>query len=131
MNEYKILGVKNLPNSEVEIEVEVSAEYLQSFWSKAVAHVGEHIEIAGFRKGHIPENVLVGKMGEMSIVEESAEMALAEVYPKVVVEKNINAIGRPKVTITKMAKGSPLNFKAITAIVPEVKLPNYKKLLKK
>ena len=130
MNEYKILGVKNLPNSEVEIEVEVSAEYLQSFWSKAVAHVGEHIEIAGFRKGHIPENVLVGKMGEMSIVEESAEMALAEVYPKVVVEKNINAIGRPKVTITKMAKGSPLNFKAITAIVPEVKLPNYKKIAK-
>ena len=130
MNEYKILDVKNLPKSEVEIEVEVSAEYLQSFWSKAVAHVGEHIEIAGFRKGHIPENVLVGKVGEMSIIEESAEMALAEVYPKIVIEKNINAIGRPKVTITKMAKGSPLNFKVVTAIVPEVKLPDYKKIAK-
>jgi FKBP-type peptidyl-prolyl cis-trans isomerase (trigger factor) len=130
VNEYKIVSTKNLPHSEVEIEAEITAEYVESFWKQAIAHIGEHVEIAGFRKGNIPETVLLSKVGEMTILEEASEMALSDVYPKIIVEKKINAIGRPKVTITKMAKGNPLVFKAITAVVPEIKLPNYKKIAK-
>ena len=46
-------------------------------------------------------------------------------------EKKIDAIGKPEIQITKLASGNPLEFKIITAVVPEVKLPDYKKIAQK
>jgi len=127
---YKVLNTNKLPNSEMEIEVEITAAYVESFWTKALAHLNEHATVDGFRPGKIPEKVLIAKIGEMSVVEECAEMALAEAYPEILTEEKINAIGRPRINITKMAKGSPLTCKIKLAVMPEVKLPNYKKIAK-
>lgn len=131
MSNYKIIKIEKLPQSEVEIEAEISADYISSFWTKAVEHLGQHVKLDGFRTGKIPENVLVSKVGEMTIVQESADIALSNIYPTLIIENKIHAIGRPEVVITKMAKGSPVTFKMKTAVVPEIKLPDYKKIAAK
>jgi FKBP-type peptidyl-prolyl cis-trans isomerase (trigger factor) len=66
----------------------------------------------------------------MMILEEMAEQALHDAYPKIIEEHKLDAIGRPQIMITKIAKGSDLEFKIITAVLPEMKLPDYKKLAK-
>ncbi len=128
---YKIIKITNLPQSEVEVEAEITADYINSLWPKAVEHLGEHVKLDGFRAGKIPENILVSKVGEMAVVQEAADIALSNIYPTLVIENKLHAIGRPSVTITKMAKGTPIEFKLKTAIVPEIKLPDYKKVSKK
>lgn len=45
--------------------------------------------------------------------------------------ENTDAIGKPDVQITKMASGNPLEFKIISTVIPEVKLPDYKAIAKK
>ncbi len=64
----------------------------------------------------------------MMILEEMAEQAIQKIYPSILEEHKIDAIGRPQIAITKIAKGSDLEFKIHTAVLPEMDLPDYKKL---
>ena len=59
-----------------------------------------------------------------------AELALSKAYLDILIDNKIDAIGKPEVSVTKLATGNPLEFKAVTAIIPEVKLPDYKSLAK-
>jgi len=76
--------VRKLPKSEMEIEGELEAEIFENYYPKALKKIGENLEVAGFRKGKVPENVLLKKVPEIKILEEMAEMALVEHYPKII-----------------------------------------------
>ncbi|KKU56043.1 MAG: Trigger factor [Parcubacteria group bacterium GW2011_GWA1_47_11] len=123
--------VKKLPRSIVEIEGELEAEVFESYLDKALKKLGEQVEVPGFRKGKVPENILMSQLPESKILEEMAELALADHYPKIIEEHKIDAISRPEVAITKLARKNPLGFKILTSVLPEIKLPDYKKLAQK
>jgi len=120
--------IKKLPKSEVEITGEIPADEFERAFSKAMTELNQKAGIPGFRPGHVPENVLIEKVGEAAILEEAAEIALREAYPKMLEENKIEAIGRPEITITKIARKNPLGFKIKTAVLPEITLPDYKKI---
>ena len=122
------MKITKLPKSEVEIEGEIEAEVFESYYGKALKKIGENVELDGFRKGKVPENILVSKIPEIKILEEMAEMALSEHYPKILEENKIMAISHPEIGITKLARKNPLGFKIKTAVIPEMKLPDYKKI---
>ena len=128
------ISVKKLPKSEVEIEGELEADLFEGHYKKALQKLGENIKLDGLRKGKVPENVLVNKIPESAILEEMANLALADFYPKIlsgeIESGKIDAIGRPEITITKLARKNPLGFKIKTAVLPEIKLPDYKKTAK-
>lgn len=128
MDFIKDMKITRGEHSEVTIEGEIPFEELQKERKKAIAHLGTNIELDGFRKGHVPEEVLVGKIGEMTILTEMAERALSRVYPEILKEHNIEAIGHPQIQITKIAQESPLGFKATVAVMPDITLPDYKKI---
>ncbi|PIP68702.1 hypothetical protein CO033_01385 [Candidatus Nomurabacteria bacterium CG_4_9_14_0_2_um_filter_32_10] len=123
--------INKLPKSEVEIEGEIEADVFEAYFNKALKRLGENVEIDGFRKGKVPENVLLSKIPEAQILGEMAEMALSEHYPKILEENKIDAISRPEISITKLARKNPLGFKIKTATMPEMILPDYKQNAKK
>lgn len=125
------IDIKKLPRSGVEIEGELDADFFESFYAKALKKIGESVELPGFRKGKAPENILVEKVGEMEILQEMASLALGGEYPKILEAEKIDAIGRPEITITKLARKNPLGFKIKTAVLPVTTLPDYKKIAKK
>ena len=57
-------------------------------------------------------------------------MAIDGVYAKIVADKKLDVIGRPEIFITKLARGNPLGFRIRVARIPEIKLPDYKKITK-
>ncbi len=120
------IKINKLPKSELEIEGELAAEILEQFFGQALKKIAETAEIDGFRKGKVPENILLSKIPEAKILEEAAELALAEHYPKIIEENKLDVISRPAITITKLARNNPLGFKILTATLPEVKLPDYR-----
>jgi trigger factor len=132
------VSVKKLPKSEVEIEGEIEADEFESYFPKALKKIGENLKIDGFRKGKIPESVLLSKVPEIGVLEEMAQLALGEHYPKIIAEINkrekidaLDVIGRPEISITKLARKNPLGFKIKTAVLPSIKLPDYKDAAKK
>lgn len=124
-------NIKKLPKSEVEIEGELESDVFEGYFAKAVKKLSENLEVDGFRKGKIPDNILLSKIPEIKILEEMAELALSEHYPKILEAEKIDAISRPEISITKLARNNPLGFKIKTAVLPEIKLGDYKKLAKK
>lgn len=122
------ITTKKLDKSEIEIVGTLEVIEFEKYESKALSVIAERLELPGFRKGKAPVSVVKDNVTEMMILEEMAEQALHDVYPKILEENKIDAIGRPQVAITKIAKGSDLEFKIVTAVLPEMDLPDYKKL---
>lgn len=122
--------IETLPDSEVKISGELPYVELESERTAAIVALGKNIKIDGFREGHVPQNVLEKRLGEMTILAEMAERAIAHAYPHILDEHKIQAIGHPKIEITKIAPGNPLGFTATVAVIPEFKLPDYAKLVK-
>lgn len=125
---YENIKLVRLPQSEVEIVGEISAAKMEEYWNDSLKKIASSIEIAGFRKGHIPLEIVVKNVGEMEILETAAEGAVREAYPDILLTHNLDAIGLPHVTITKIARGNPLGFKIRTALSPAVTLPDYKQI---
>lgn len=125
---YGNATVKNLENSRVEIIGSIPAEIWIEYRRPALKNINESITIDGFRKGMVPENILVTRVGEMTILEEVAELAISKAYVDILIDNKIDAIGRPEIKVTKLATGNPLEFTAVTAIIPEIKLPDYKNI---
>lgn len=114
--------------SQVKIEGEIPFEELLKERQKAIKHIGKDMEIPGFRKGNIPEKQVIAQVGEMAILSEMAERALALAYPLALKEHNIDAIGYPQISLTKLAEGNPLGFTAVVAVLPTITLPDVKKI---
>lgn len=119
---------KELPKSLIEFKITVDEKELETYHSKGFAAVQKMVEIDGFRKGNAPEDVIVKKYGDMIILEEMANLALRDSYIKALEENKINPISEPTVSITKLAKGNPLELTITVPILPKVTLPNYKKV---
>lgn len=124
---YQTKNIKKLENSEVEFEGEIGSEHLKSYRDKALEKMKKEAELPGFRKGHVPESILVGKVGELSILEEGAYDAVRDALPHLLSEHEYEFIGAPEVTITKITHGEPLGFKIKIAVMPEVTLADYAK----
>jgi FKBP-type peptidyl-prolyl cis-trans isomerase (trigger factor) len=125
------LEIKKLGNSEIEIKAQIPEEIVSKYKNQAIKKLGKNIKIDGFRSGHIPESVLLGKIGAQAILEEQAQMALSSVYLDIIKSEKLAVIGLPEVLITKLAPNNPIEFKIKTALMPEFELPDYKKIASK
>ena len=114
--------------SQIKIEGEIPFEEVLKHRDKAIAHIGKDMDIPGFRKGNIPPKMIEAQVGPMAILSEMAERALALAYPLALKEHKIDAIGYPQITLTKIAEGNPLGFTATVAVLPEITLPDFKKI---
>jgi len=124
------IEIKKLEKSKVEISGEIPSEKWESYKEKALQAMGKRMEVDGFRKGSVPASIIEKNVPASSILEEMAELALRKEYIEIMENGKIDAIGKPEIVITKLALGNPLGFKIITAVLPEIKLPDYKKIAK-
>jgi trigger factor len=127
---YTLLSKKEIAGSQIELTISVPFTFVETFRQKALKSINENITLDGFRKGMIPENILVSKIGEMAILEEMAELAISRTYVEALIDNKIDAIGKPSVQINKLAKGNDLEFTAKTAVIPTLTLPDYKIIAK-
>ena len=123
--------ITKLPKSQAEIKVEVSSTDWQACLEKAARELSKNVEIKGFRPGLAPFSLVEEKLGLAQIFEKAAQICIEKYYPRAILENKIEAIGRPEISILKMAKGSPFEFKARVAVLPSIDLPDYKDLVSK
>jgi trigger factor len=124
------IKVNKLPKSVVELHITLDEKEFEGYHDKGFKRVQEVVEVDGFRKGNASEDAIVKKYGDMIILEEMANLALRDAYVKAIEDEKLSPITEPKVTITKLAKGNPLELTMTLTLMPEVKLPAYKKLAK-
>lgn len=128
---FENIKTEKLPLSEISITGAITKEALSLFYKDALEHFKKEVELPGFRKGHVPEKTIIERIGELSILERAGELALQESYPEILLESKVEPLGNPKISITKLALGSPMEFKIVIATFPEFNLPDYKSIAKK
>lgn len=117
--------IKDLEKCRKEIRAIIDFKELEPFIAESTKLVKENFSLNGFRKGRVPEKIIRDNERE-KILFKSAWRAIEEFYPNILKDSQIEAIGKPEITILKMAWGNPLEFKIDIWSMPEIKLPDYK-----
>lgn len=122
------ITVNKLPKSRVEIVVEIAPEDFARFEEKALELIARDFEIAGFRKGAAPKDVVKKRAGQEKILDRAAMLAVEASFPEAVGQNSLTPLGYPEVSILKLAPGNPFEYKAVVAVYPQAVLPDYKKI---
>lgn len=119
---------KPLPNSQIELVFELTIQEFEPYLDEAARELSRTKKIEGFRPGMAPRNVIEQKFGSFALYEKAAEFAVKKVYVATVLEKKLDVIGTPEIEIQKLAPGNEFVFKTKASLMPEIKLPDYKKI---
>src|SRR3954466_4173372 len=118
-----------LPDSRVRVEVEVEPSAVDKALSKAAADLGRDLKIPGFRKGKVPPQVVLQRVGREAVLDEAVRQALPDWYEEAIGEANIAPVGEPSLDLGELPeKGSPLEFSIEVGVRPAAKLGGYKGL---
>jgi len=121
---------KDLEKSQIELTVELSNEEFVPYIEKGAEKVSHEVKIEGFRPGKVPFDVLKQKIGEMTILEEAAHLAIHKTIDEAI-DKNTmgrQPVGQPQVNVTKLAPNNPFEYKLVVSLIPEITLGKYKDL---
>jgi trigger factor len=121
---------KILEKSQIELVVELSVEEFSPFVARAAEEISQEIKIDGFRPGKAPLEMIKKKVGEMSLLERAANLAINKVLGGVLQEhaKEEKIFGQPLVDVLKLAPDNPFEFKATLSVLPPITLGEYKNL---
>ena len=123
---YKLKSLKKVENNKVVIDLEITSNYLKKSINTAYKDLSQKAKIPGFRKGKIPYNIIDINFGKEYVLNEAANIAISELYPKIIEESNIKPIDYPKVKINNIKEDEKLDFEVTVEVEPEITLPNYK-----
>ena len=124
------LNKKELENSQIEFTGTLPYEEFVIYEQAALERISKTLEVDGFRKGTVPANMARNYIQDLALLEAMAEEALMKAYGDIITNHTPNAIGRPEINITKIARENPLEFKIVVTTMPEMKLPDYKEIAK-
>lgn len=121
---------KELENSRVEISGVIPYEEVVIHEEIALARLAKELEVDGFRKGQVPASSARQYIKDIALLEAMAEEALMKEYGDIITTHAPDAIGRPEINITKIARDNPMEFKVTVTVMPKITLPDYKKIAK-
>src|SRR5690606_37282497 len=112
------------PNAQIQIDFTVTPEEDAKHSAKAAEHLSRDIKIPGFRPGKVPASVLEQKLGREALFEEAARMSIPEHYLEVVKKESLEPIGRPEVSVKKLAQGNDFEFTLEVYVLPQFEVAN-------
>ncbi len=120
--------IKKLDKSRVEITIEVSPLEIQPYLQKSAERIAKEIKIEGFRPGKAPYELIKQKVGEMGILQDAIDDIISSTYYDVLKEHKIVTIGQPNIDIEKLVPGDDFVYKAVAAVLPEIKIGDRKSI---
>src|SRR3954447_19052592 len=116
-----------LPDSRVRVEVEVEPSAVDKALTKAAGDLGRDLKIPGFRKGKVPPQVVLQRVGRDAVLDEAVRQALPDWYEEAIGEANIATVGEPSLDLGELPeKGSPPALSIEGGGGPPAKLGHYK-----
>src|SRR3954467_3210653 len=118
-----------LDDSRVRVEVEVEPSAVDRALSDAAADLGRDLRIPGFRKGKVPPQVVLQRVGREAVLDEAVRKALPNWYEEALGDAGVTPVGEPNLDLDELPeKGSPLAFTIEVGVRPKAKLGEYKGL---
>ena len=120
--------VKYLSDTRVRATIKVEATELKAAEQVALKKLSKTVKVNGFRKGHVPLEVVKKNVDPNALAQETLENALSRAVAESFIENKLQALERPEVEVKKFVPGESLEFTAEADVLPKIKLGDYKKL---
>ena len=120
--------VKEIGKNIVEVDIEIESKVSDKEYEKACRRIAQSVNIAGFRKGKAPRNIIERHVGVEAVKREALDAMLPRVFTDVIREKDYELISEPTLTSYTLETGKPCTVKVQFELRPEVKLEAYKGL---
>src|SRR4051794_29393691 len=121
--------VKELPDSRVRVDVDVDPQDVEGSISRTARELGRDMKMPGFRKGKVPPEMVVQRLGRETVLTQALESSLGDWYERAMLESGVNPVGDPKLDLSDLPdEGKPLRFSIEVAVRPGAELGEYKGL---
>lgn len=117
-----------LSDTEVSLTIALDQAALTEAEAQALKQLAPSVSAKGFRKGKVPTDVAKKQLDPSILANRVIELAVNKALFEAFNQEDLNPLDQPKVDITKFVPEQELEFKAVVPVVPEIKLPDYKKL---
>lgn len=125
------IKINSLQKSKQEIIVSLNQKDLLPFKEEALKELNKDLQINGYRLGKAPLSIAENHLSSLKVYEKMASLAIEQIYPKIIKDKKIQAIGYPNISITKIIPNQEVEFKAEVSTIPQFELPNYQEIAQK
>jgi trigger factor len=119
--------ITELPDSRVRLDAEVPSEEIETSLAQAASELGKELRIPGFRKGKVPPEMVIQRVGREAVLEQAVRESLPRWYEQALIQADLNTVGDPKLNLEELPPaGEPLSFSIEVAVTPKAQLGEYK-----
>ena len=125
---------EKLPDSQVGLEIEIPAEMSQKTYDQVLRKLMRTVNVPGFRKGKVPRQVFLQRVGLPQFKAAVLEELLQEAVDQALKQESIEAIGNYQLKssleelIAQYEPGRALTISAAVDVPPRVNLKQYRGL---
>lgn len=119
---------EKLPASQVGLEIEIPPELSKQTYEQVIQKFSRSANIPGFRKGKVPRQILIQRLGSLSIKQAVVEELIQYGFQQAIKETEIAAIGNPQLRssfeelVKQFEPGAPLTVSLTIDVEPEITL---------
>lgn len=112
------------------IELVIPWKEAHAAYQKALQKAANSVKIAGFRKGKLPLHITEQQVGRAYLIQQAVNDLLPMAYSEAVKKSGKKVIAYPEFEPVSFEWEQDWKINAITAEEPEIKLGDYKKIIK-
>jgi trigger factor len=121
--------VTQLGDSRARVDVAIGADEVEKRLERAAQQLAGDMRVPGFRKGKVPAELVIQRVGREAVLEQALRDSLADWYERALLETGITPIGDPKLDVESLPEaGEDLEFSIEVGVRPPAKLGDYKGL---
>lgn len=119
-------NVTELPESRVRVEAEVPAAEVEKSLTRAAKQLARDMRVPGFRKGKVPPQVVIRRVGRDYVLDEAVRGSIGGWYAEAVDTARIHPVGEPRLDLGDLPpQGEPLSFTIEIGVRPTATLGDY------
>jgi trigger factor len=122
---------EKLDHSRIGLQIEVTGDQTTKYYEQAIKKLTTNATIPGFRKGKIPRQVILQRMGQTQVKAMALEALLEPSINAAIKQESVPAIGNYQVTsdfdtlLQSYTPGQNFTFNAAVDVPPSIDLGTY------
>ena len=125
---------QKLPDSQIGLEIEISGQVSQTTYEKVIKDLSRSSNIPGFRRGKVPRNILLQRLGKERVKAAALEEIIQTSIKDAIEQEAIESLGNFQLRsdfdelVEQFKPGEAIIFSASVDVPPTVKLGDYQSL---
>jgi trigger factor len=125
---------ERLPESQLGLNIEIAPEASRNAYEQMVQNLSRSSNIPGFRKGKVPRQVLLQRIGSERIKAAALEELIQKSLQTAIEQEEIEAIGQPNLRsnfeelLGQYNPGDAITFSVAVDVPPTIELADYSNL---